>query len=553
MGDWFRFPHNKYQPGVPEQLMQDVEVWSTLWSPKSATSHRTVLTLTVDVQLDMTRSKAKDFETYNKSIGQSLISSYVDKTTEELRRVAEAHAQQDELSSQGEIGIVDVSLEQPEPINQAGHTTYHVHITLKRGPGASKAKAATPSPSSRGGGNRRVRGLRDAVNHDQLLRKVSQDLEKLADEVAKEDDDDDDNDGGGGGGVGSPLHSPANRGRVTKRSGRNHLTHVAEQSPFPTVEDLCGLRLGNIRTCADGMQSIAALRFTAFATAARVMQVFDRDTIMRLRMVEGATTRAHTEPRTVVMRTRLARFCETDELGSAATAAATAAAVSSEEGGGGGGRRVGGLSGALRRRGSAKAAARYVHDVKAEKTTIFLAQVRGVHTHTVSTCNTSQRNGRVFAVVPGLDDVPAGRPPVDTACVDRSIDARLGGELELHFRMIDWFCCLLVVCLLARAWHTYSPFTAPTSPHSASCTSWSRNSTACLPCSTASISTPTATSQCSARYDDDGQTCLSVCLSMCGIVDWCGRSPGLVACVFPSFFRCRVCVNMIHTVRQIPR
>ena len=63
----------------------------------------------------------------------------------------------------------------------------------------------------------------------------------------------------------------------------------------------------------------------------------------------------------------------------------------------------------------------------------------------------------MFAVVPGLDDVPAGRPPVDTACVDRSIDARLGGELELHFRMIDWFCCLLVVCLLAlrvRGIHT---------------------------------------------------------------------------------------------------
>eukprot|EP00750_Incisomonas_marina_P012849 INCI17169.3.p1 GENE.INCI17169.3~~INCI17169.3.p1 ORF type:complete len:1196 (-),score=221.27 INCI17169.3:1334-4921(-) len=311
LGDWFRFSDNQYDVGSPAQLMKDVEVWSTLWSPKPRISHRTVLSFEVDVQLDLGRTKSKDFAAFNKSIGQNLISSFVERTKEELRHL---HAQ---ISGNAQevppITIFDVNLEQPEPINPAGHAVYKINLTLRRvtedtveGRIGSRSNSAASSPArgSKKKSSSRLRGLRDAVDHDQLLRKVSGDLEKLANEASSPSN-------------GSPsARDSASRGLSPSISvNSNHLTQTADSSLFPSLEALSGFQLGAVKVCANGFQSIGTLRFTSTTVAAQVCQHLDRDCILRLRIIEGATSRVQTEPRTVVMRSRLTRFWAGDVLG----------------------------------------------------------------------------------------------------------------------------------------------------------------------------------------------------------------------------------------------
>ena len=376
LGDWFRFSDNQYDVGSPAQLMKDVEVcasiwtslivsptalwqfipfyarwysvhslfdiagmqvWSTLWSPKPRISHRTVLSFEVDVQLDLGRTKSKDFAAFNKSIGQNLISSFVERTKEELRHL---HAQ---ISGNAQevppITIFDVNLEQPEPINPAGHAVYKINLTLRRvtedtveGRIGSRSNSAASSPArgSKKKSSSRLRGLRDAVDHDQLLRKVSGDLEKLANEASSPSN-------------GSPsARDSASRGLSPSISvNSNHLTQTADSSLFPSLEALSGFQLGAVKVCANGFQSIGTLRFTSTTVAAQVCQHLDRDCILRLRIIEGATSRVQTEPRTVVMRSRLTRFWAGDVLG-----------ANSAEGGG---------------------------KFSATKTAIFLAQVRKLY------------------------------------------------------------------------------------------------------------------------------------------------------------------------------
>ena len=90
--DWMRPSQSLYKSVGAADIMKDVEVWSTTWEPKAKVSNQTVLSMTVDVQLDMKRCKPKDFDKYNKMIGQHLMSSVLEKTADELRRLSGACA-----------------------------------------------------------------------------------------------------------------------------------------------------------------------------------------------------------------------------------------------------------------------------------------------------------------------------------------------------------------------------------------------------------------------------------------------------------------------------
>ena len=248
--EWLQLASSEYELVESPELKLDVEAWATSWSPQSKVSHKTMLVLESDVQLDMKRCKAKDFAAYNKSIGQNLLSKFVAKTNDQLRLISSKSTG----NGGSTFSIFDVSLQQPELINAAGHTSYKVTITLRRNADAAAAQASPARQSPAAASSSRIRGLRDAVNHDNLLRKVSQDLDKLSSPTA------------------SGSRSPASKSPRHRASGESPAIENGARL-YPSLENLAGFDLQSVKTCADGMQSISALRFTAFGTSARVTQV----------------------------------------------------------------------------------------------------------------------------------------------------------------------------------------------------------------------------------------------------------------------------------------
>ena len=234
--DWIKLGQEDFVKTDCPDLMKDAEVYAQQWDPRYKIRHLTSLTIEVAVNLDLRRCQPQDFDKYNKSVGQYFLSAVVDKATEELTRLS--------VTSAFDLSIFDANLEQPQHFDSAGSGVFKITLTFRK---ASHSTTSSPARVSR--------GLRDAVAHDKLLRKVSKDLAEL--ELPSK-------------ALGASKKSPRNsRSRADAVS--RHLQKY--KNMFPQIEELAQFNTGHVKEAVDGVHTVGTLRFSAGVNFARVDQV----------------------------------------------------------------------------------------------------------------------------------------------------------------------------------------------------------------------------------------------------------------------------------------